>query len=285
MFGNAIELMVRIGMENHIYRFNNKIRIQKCGGPIGLALTGEVADCYMLNWDQKFLDKLQVLGLNPLVYSRLKDDILIAIEAIEKGTKLVDDKLVCDTEKAKEDENKNDSMVTMEILKDIANSIDDMLTFTYDVPSNYSDGKMPALDLSVSINEEEENRIDYELYEKPSKNPRVLLVDSAINSAAKRTILTQECIRRLQNTKVELGYDCQNKHITEFMLKLKNSGYSQKYRIEILDSALKGFKKMLEEDRLGIKPLFRDRNWKKEERKIQKKSKSPFWRKKSLYLK
>ena len=37
---------------------------------------------------------------------------------------------------------------------------------------------------------------------------------------------------------------------------------------------------MLAEDRLGIKPLFRDRNWKKEERKIQRKSKSPFWRKK-----
>ena len=43
-----VQIMIRTGMENHIYRFHNKLRIQKSGGPIGLALTGEVADCYML---------------------------------------------------------------------------------------------------------------------------------------------------------------------------------------------------------------------------------------------
>ena len=61
------------------------------------------------------------------------------------------------------------------------------------------------------------------------------------------------------------------------MLKLKNSGYNRKYRIEILDSALKGFEKMVEEDRKGTKPLFRNRNWKKEEREAQKKEKRLNW--------
>ena len=56
------------------------------------------------------------------------------------------------------------------------------------------------------------------------------------------------------------------------MLKLKNSGYNKKYRMEILDSASKGFDIMLEDDKKGIKPLFRSRNWKKEEREVQKKS-------------
>ena len=42
--------------------------------------------------------------------------------------------------------------------------------------------------------------------------------------------------------------------------------------MEILDSALKGFDKVLEDDKKGIKPLFRSRNWKKEEREVQKKS-------------
>ena len=98
-----------------------------------------------------------------------------------------------------------------------------------------------------------------------------------MNSASKRTILTQECIRRLRNTKVELGEECRNKHLTEFMLKLKNSGYNRKYRMEILDSALKGFNKMLEDDKKGIKPLYRSRNWNKEEREIQKKSRRLNW--------
>jgi hypothetical protein len=41
------------------------------------------------------------------------------------------------------------------------------------------------------------------------------------------------------------------------MLKLKNSGYNEKYRKEILDSALKGFAKMLQDDQNDVKPLFR----------------------------
>ena len=69
-------------MENHIYRFHNKLRIRKTGDPIGLALIGEVTDCFMLKWDVKFLDRLETI-----VYSSLKDDLLIAIEALEKGTK------------------------------------------------------------------------------------------------------------------------------------------------------------------------------------------------------
>ena len=50
----------------------------------------------------------------------------------------------------------------MEVLNDIANSVDPLLTFTFDTPCNYSDKKMPALDIKVRVNVEEKNRIDYE---------------------------------------------------------------------------------------------------------------------------
>jgi hypothetical protein len=52
MFGKALEMMLRLCMENHLYQFENKVRIQKKGGPIGLKLTGEIADCIMLDWDK-----------------------------------------------------------------------------------------------------------------------------------------------------------------------------------------------------------------------------------------
>ena len=106
--------MIKTGLENHVYRFHNKLRIQKTGGPIGLALTGEVADCYMLKWDVKFLDKLKTFGILPLVYSRLKDDILIALEALEKGTIFKEGKLFMDEDKKVDDENKSDTQVTLE---------------------------------------------------------------------------------------------------------------------------------------------------------------------------
>ena len=84
---------------------------------------------------------------------------------------------------------------------------------------------------------------------KPTKNPRVIFASSALSFSEKRTILTQECLRRLRNTRVELGPEIQKKHLNQFMLKLKNSGYSQKFRMEILDSAPKAFEKMVEDDK------------------------------------
>ena len=84
----------------------------------------------------------------------------------------------------------------------------------------------------------------------------------------------------MRNTKIELGENVRNKHLTNFMLKLKNSGYAEKFRMEVLNSALKAFEKMISEDKKGIKPLFRDRFWKCEERRLAKINKKRNWYKK-----
>ena len=67
--------------------------------------------------------------------------------------------------------------------------------------------------------------MDYEFYEKPTKNNRVILADAALPTNQKRTILTQECLRRLRNTKLELGEGINVKHLNDFMLKLKKIGW------------------------------------------------------------
>ena len=61
------------------------------------------------------------------------------------------------------------------------------------------------------------------------------------------------------------------------MLKLKNSGYSPKYRTEILDSALSAYEKILSEHKAGTKPMYRGRDWKKEERQEKKKYRKINW--------
>ena len=80
--------------------------------------------------------------------------------------------------------------------------------------------------------------------------------NSALPSNQKRTILTQECLRRLVNTKFELGEEIRTEHMNNFMLKLKNSGYSHKFRTEILDSALSAYEKILSEHKAGTKPMY-----------------------------
>ena len=103
------------------------------------------------------------------------------------------------------------------------------------------------------------------------------MADSAINSSTKRTILTQECLRRLRNTKIELGEEIRNEHLTKFMLKMKNSGHKVNFRTRILKSSLNAFEKMVEEDKSGKKPLHRNRSWNKENRTKDKENKKNNW--------
>ena len=50
------------------------------------------------------------------MYTRYKDDIEVAMESLDKGSKLEDDKIILDEEKKSVDEDKSDTKVTMEIV-------------------------------------------------------------------------------------------------------------------------------------------------------------------------
>ena len=277
MIGKAMEVLIVSCMKNHVYRFGNKMKLQSTGGPIGLALTGEVADCFMNKWDKLFVQKCKDMEINLTFYSRFKDDIFISASSLEKGTRIVDGKLVIDIEGKAEDEERCDDDITLEIIRQVAELVNPMIKFTVDIPSEHENKKIAVLDLNVKLNKEKENRIDYEFFQKPTKNPKILLAESAINSSTKRTILTQECLRRMRNTKIELGENVRNKHLNDFMLKMKNSGYGPKYRAQILNSALNAFDKMVEEDKTGKKPLHRSRTWNQENRILAKQNKMKNW--------
>ena len=137
MLAKSVEIMIIVTMENHVYRFGNEIRRQREGGPIGLSLTGEIADCYMINWDRQFLEKLKSLGIDPAIYERFKDDITILVKCLEAGLKFEHGSLIMDLEKQKVDQEKSDEEITMAIIKDIAESVDKMLEFTVDYPGNH----------------------------------------------------------------------------------------------------------------------------------------------------
>ena len=196
---------------------------------------------------------------------------------MEKGSELVYNKIVVNENKKIIDEDKTDCKVTMEIIQKIANKVNPMIQLTVETPCNSDDGKLAVLDVKANINENEHNRIDFEFYEKPTKYPKVILANSALSFNKKRTILTQEGLRRLRNTKIELGPEIQQKHLNRFMLKLKNSGYGQNFRKELLDSILKAFQKMQDEDKSGVKPMYRSREWNRENRDLVKSKKKLNW--------
>lgn len=67
------------------------------------------------------------IGIEPIVYARLKDDINIIVGSVENGSKVVDGKIIIDFEKKKEDENKSDAKITIDLIKDVANKINPMI--------------------------------------------------------------------------------------------------------------------------------------------------------------
>ena len=66
-------------------------------------------------------------------------------------------------------------------------------------------------------------------------------------------------------------------NLNEFMVKLKNSGYSKNYRIQILDSAEKAYEKMVNDDKNEVKPMYRSRNRNKNKRLENKSMKRVNW--------
>ena len=64
---------------------------------------------------------------------------------------------------------------------------------------------------------------------------------------------------------------------------LKNSGYNENFRRNILESGISGYNKILATDRAGKRPLYRPKEWCARDRCVEKMRKKknwlgPFWK-------
>ena len=88
-------------------------------------------------------------------------------------------KLVTSTQFLSEDEDSEDDYRTFSLLASIANSIDEDLQFTYDVPSNHKSNRVPIMDLEVWIEythpEYPHGKLMFSHYEKPTASKLSLI--------------------------------------------------------------------------------------------------------------
>ena len=124
----------------------------------------------------------------------------------------------------------------------------------------------------------------FQHYEKRVSSKTILHAQSAHSAPCKRSVHTQEIIRRLMNSSHRLNWKEETAPvITEYMRRMKVAEYSEKYRKNILEQALRIYDKKWEDDRKGVRPIFRPKSWKKEERKEAKNTKKQRWAKKGIY--
>ena len=124
---------MKLIMQNHIhvYSFNGMLRKQTKGGPIGLELTGDVAQIFMNWWDKKMKIKMIEENITVLIYKRYVDDINIA--ATYKGY---------NQRQPAEEEKK-----MMNKIKQIGNSIHPSIHLEMNCPPLHDDNKLPMLDI------------------------------------------------------------------------------------------------------------------------------------------
>ena len=189
--------------------------------------------------------------------------------------RLINGKLILKEDKVDEDRQIPGDTRTMMIIKEIADSLDDDITVTFDTPSNHNDGNVPILDIKCHINSE--NKVMYYFYKKPISSDFVTLKSAAMTMKQKFNILTQQCFFRLHNTIEDADVETKVEILNEFMKDLFISGYDEKDRKTILIGGINTYKNLKEKESQGIRPFYRPNTFDKKLRKLQKREKKINW--------
>ena len=284
MIGLAVAEGIRICLENHMYCVGDSKYLQTRGGPIGLELTGAVSRPFMARWDKLYLDRVKKAGIKMLLYERYVDDSnQIAIipppgAVYDQQTK----KIVINQEKAREDSETDADERLAKILIDIANSVMTCIKMEGDWPSRNADQKLPILDMKVWTRGD--GIIMYQHYEKAVSSKTVLHSESAHSAAIKRSVHTQEILRRLLNSSRCLGWNEVAPVITDYMKRMEVAGYKERYRKTVLEHAMSIYDGKWKAHVEGKRPLYRPKDYKKQERKNAKEKKKHQWAKKGGHI-
>ena len=212
------------------------------------------------------------------LHERYVDDTNLVGKKCEVGARYENGSIIITQNSINEDEGEPDDKRTMQLLQTIANSIHPSIRMTIDYPSKYPDGKVPMLDVKMWIEEKEgRQQIVYEHYEKEMATKSVIHAASAIPKKTKRTVLTQEMLRRILHCSRHLEWEVVRKHLDNFMMKMQYSGYDQTFRYEVAKSAINAFENLMEKEELRIRPIHRPKNWNRAERIRQKEEKKRTW--------
>ena len=96
-----------------------------------------LAEVFMtLIWCGELKEKLSHAGIVNKVLNRFVDDITMIQQIIPEGIRLINGKIISKEDKVDEDKLVPGDKRTMMIIKEIADSIDDDITVTFDMPSN-----------------------------------------------------------------------------------------------------------------------------------------------------
>ena len=249
ILSKVFKVAVRCVFKNHQYQFKGQTYRQTDGAPIGLRLTSIVARIVMDQWAAEFLVKTQDANINLHMFTKYVDDVNVILSMLKKGTRWSQENEVLEHTQEAEEEDISSGVtqeaVTMECVRQIADSIKPWLRFTSDLPENHPGGMVPILDLQVWVRHPDQSEeglgsdlIGWRFFEKTSASSRVLRAASAYTWRSKITTLSMEVFRRLRNTSRQMTLEAKSDIIGEFIGKMRRSGYERTTVRSILQSGI-----------------------------------------------
>ena len=114
-------------------------------------------------------------------------------------------------------------------------------------------------------------------FRKPQTNKFTMMARSALPEKVKRSTLTNEALRRLLCCSSNLEEAKKVKIMEDFARMLRRSGYSEKFRYEVISDALRGHEKMRQREIDGGRPVDRPREYEEVDRRRKKDEKASRW--------
>ena len=244
---------------HHVYCFGGENYLQSDSGPIGLRITMAVARLVMSEWGERMRDILTDAGIKVFLEGSFVDDIRYVTSPIPNGVRWSqqEKKFVFKEEWFQEESEFSPARrkkKTSEELCFAMNSIFPNIKFTVEVEDDFESKRLPTLDAELFF---EGNFLRFSFYEKPMKNPYCIMKSSAMSEKSKIQILSQDLIRRMQNTCQTIPQSERNKIVDSYTDRLVRSGYSQSQVREIIVSGLMGYENKVTRAKRDNIPLHR----------------------------
>ena len=165
----------------------------------------------MKRFDLAWQDLMDREGMILDMYCRYVDDCRLILPSLNKGWRWCSYRFVYTEQFEKQDiqEDLTDQQRTEREITKAMCSVVGFLKFTGEESSKFECGSLPTLDTRIW---QENDKILYSFYEKPTVGNRVILKTTALPEMSVQSTLVQEVIRRLQNCSEQVSVSKRQKY-------------------------------------------------------------------------
>ena len=190
---------------------------------------------------------LQISDIKCWLDSSYVDDIRLVLSLMKRNTKWceVEKRFLKSEIKGETEENISDTRYTANELQKAMESINPDLKFVMELEEDFHNNKLPTLDTNLWISKADGKtpQIEYEFYEKPMNSKYCILEKSAMDYQSKFSILSQDLVRRLLNTKDTIVQSRKDEIVDDYTEKLFNSGYNIAQVRQIIVAGIRGYRR------------------------------------------